>query len=172
MGSKLFCSVPGTNVSISSDGWFLLANGRVTKGTRRASGYLGITYGNTTMYAHRAVYMAWVGPIPEGMEIDHINADRSDNRLENLRVVTKSGNMRNPHTRRANLRQLSGVRSKALASRRVSVAATEDDGTVVKLFASVTEAAREMKCSRSDIARVIAGTRAHAGGYKWKRYHK
>ncbi|MGU3904773.1 HNH endonuclease [Escherichia coli] len=35
------------------------------------------------------------GDIPEGMEIDHINGIRHDNRIENLRLVKKSANQRN-----------------------------------------------------------------------------
>ena len=33
--------------------------------------------------------------IPDGHEIDHINGIRTDNRIENLRVVDKSGNAQN-----------------------------------------------------------------------------
>ena len=44
---------------------------------------------------HRLVYLAFVGPIDEGMHIDHINRIRHDNRLENLRSVTPSENQRN-----------------------------------------------------------------------------
>lgn len=44
-------------------------------------------------YAHRLVWIAFVGPIPEGLEINHIDGDRDNNRLENLELVTRSGNM-------------------------------------------------------------------------------
>lgn len=47
---------------------------------------------------HRAVYETFVGEIPEGYEIDHINIKRADNRLENLRLVTHKENMNNPLT--------------------------------------------------------------------------
>lgn len=43
------------------------------------------------------------GVIPEGLVIDHINRDPSDNRIENLRVVTQALNLTNvgvrPHCR-------------------------------------------------------------------------
>ena len=45
------------------------------------------------------VYEAFVGLVPEGMEIDHINGDNTDNRLNNLRVCTHKENCNNPITR-------------------------------------------------------------------------
>ena len=47
---------------------------------------------------HRAIYETFVGPIPTGYQIDHINNVRDDNRVENLRAVTHRENMRNPLT--------------------------------------------------------------------------
>lgn len=42
---------------------------------------------------HSLVMEAWVGPRPEGMVINHINGDKTDNRLENLEYCTRSFNM-------------------------------------------------------------------------------
>lgn len=47
---------------------------------------------------HRLVYESFIGEIPQELEIDHINTIRSDNRVENLRVVTHKENMNNPIT--------------------------------------------------------------------------
>ena len=43
--------------------------------------------------AHRIIYRTLVGEIPNGYEIDHINGDRTDNSINNLRIVTHSQNM-------------------------------------------------------------------------------
>lgn len=41
---------------------------------------------------HRLVASAFLGPIPEGMEVDHINENGRDNRVENLRYLSRREN--------------------------------------------------------------------------------
>lgn|SRR5262249_35182292 len=42
--------------------------------------------------AHRLVWLAFCGPIPRHLQINHLNGDKSDNRLCNLEVCTQSQN--------------------------------------------------------------------------------
>lgn len=44
-------------------------------------------------YIHRLVWETFVGPIPEGYEINHIDHDKANNALSNLEVVTHSENL-------------------------------------------------------------------------------
>lgn len=44
---------------------------------------------------HTLVYTAFMGDIPNCMEIDHINRNKEDNRLENLRLVPSRDNSHN-----------------------------------------------------------------------------
>lgn len=46
-------------------------------------------------YVHRLIWETFNGNIPEGYEIDHINTNRSDNRLENLRIANHKENCNN-----------------------------------------------------------------------------
>lgn len=45
-------------------------------------------------YAHRVIWEAVTGPIPEGLEIDHLNGRKADNRISNLEAVSRSVNVR------------------------------------------------------------------------------
>lgn len=43
-------------------------------------------------FAHRLVYMHFNGPIPDGLEINHKNGVKDDNRPDNLEAVTRAAN--------------------------------------------------------------------------------
>ena len=69
--------------------------GLVVKGTvRKRSGYLYVKmcldHQRTGEYLHRVVWLLVKGRLPK--QIDHINGDRKDNRIENLREVSQSEN--------------------------------------------------------------------------------
>lgn len=44
---------------------------------------------------HRVIWETMIGEIPAGYQLDHINTNTTDNRLENLRCVTPKENMNN-----------------------------------------------------------------------------
>lgn len=46
------------------------------------------------MYVHRFVWEYFNGPIPEGMQVDHVNNIRTDNRLSNLQLLSQKDNLR------------------------------------------------------------------------------
>lgn len=52
-----------------------------------------------TLKVHQLVYDAWVGEVPDGMVIDHIDRNRSNNSVDNLRAVSISENAKNSFQR-------------------------------------------------------------------------
>lgn len=71
-----------------------------TVGSLQPTGYVYCNVAGHRCYAHRLAWCYVYGDWPEG-ELDHINGMRSDNRIANLRLVTRSGNMLNKHRPRA-----------------------------------------------------------------------
>lgn len=83
------------------------ANKRVKAGTVAgyvgSDGYVRIRASGTRFLAHRLAWFYVHGTWPAG-EIDHINGDRSDNRIANLRDATTSINQQNQRQARTNNR--------------------------------------------------------------------
>ncbi len=77
-------------------------------GTLNSQGYIQIQYAGTVYRAHRILYTIITGQPPSN-EIDHINGDRTDNRISNLRSVTKTENMRNTRLQSRNNTGITGV---------------------------------------------------------------
>lgn len=82
-------------------------NEQIVKLTPHSEGYQVITLRNeegekSVRYVHRIVALAFI-PNPDNKRVvDHINNNRSDNRVENLRWTTQSENCINVPTRAKN----------------------------------------------------------------------
>ena len=59
--------------------------------------------------AHRIIWELHNGPIPDGMEIDHKDVDKTNNRIDNLRLATKNNNNHNRPRFRNNVSGYKGV---------------------------------------------------------------
>ena len=76
---------------------------------RKLSGYLDVQVHGRSYPAHRIVMLMCYGFYGEGLDVDHINHVRNDNRLVNLRFVTRGENQRNQSLSSKNTSGVTGV---------------------------------------------------------------
>jgi len=89
-----------------------VATGPTTKindkaGAINGKGYICVRLFNRKFMAHRIIWELHYGEIPKGFEIDHVDMNKANNLLGNLRLATRSQNMLN---KKLNPRNTSGYR--------------------------------------------------------------
>ena len=91
--------------------WVSTRCGRAMAGNvagTNSNGYIHIKIGNSIYRAHRLAWLYTHGCWPRD-EIDHINGDRKDNRILNIREATKAQNNRNTGISKNNTSGYKGV---------------------------------------------------------------
>ena len=68
---------------------------RILKETITAQGYSNIKIDSKTIPIHRIIAEQFINPNIQGMDVNHINHKRLDNRIENLEVIPHSENLKN-----------------------------------------------------------------------------
>ena len=122
-------------------------------------------------YVHQLVARAFI-PNPENKNcVDHIDNNKSNNNVDNLRWVTHKENMNNTITKMRMINEsakyISQVGSDNPFSRKIEVRTV--DGTFVGVYESAGEAARALKIANSNsIGRVARGERPQSHGYVFK----
>lgn len=81
--------------------------GEIAGQRKTREGYFSVQIRGKAHKVHQLVFLMLRGFIPD--EIDHINGDRSDNRIENLRAVTRSQNCANQLTQKRSVSGFKGV---------------------------------------------------------------
>ena len=65
-------------------------------GSPHNRGYITIGCDRRAYLAHRLAWLMIYGAFPEkGMDIDHIDGDRTNNKIENLRLASRKDNLKN-----------------------------------------------------------------------------
>lgn len=83
----------------------------------KRTGYWEVSFDNKKLNCHRLVFMAHHGPIPEGMAVDHIDCDKSNNCISNLRLADPSENNFNTPKQKNNASGVKGVHFNASSKR-------------------------------------------------------
>ena len=72
-------------------------------------GYWAVRLFRKSHYIHRILYVMANGPIPEGMQVDHIDHNRGNNCRSNFRLATNAENNWNTGLRSSNASGMKGV---------------------------------------------------------------
>jgi len=88
-------------------------NGRLKSGTRAGSlmsrGYRKIMIKRKSYLEHRIIWMMFNGEIPDKMEVDHIDGNKLNNQIGNLRIATRTQNRMNIGPYNCNKLKMKGV---------------------------------------------------------------
>lgn len=131
-----------------------LKKGRVLQG-HNDNGYRRVNLckdGSPSQHqVHRLVAAAFIGPCPEGCEVNHKNFDRSDNRVENLEYVTPAENVahatRNGH--------VGGKRGEKHYRARLSTEDVEEIKELVAAGNTQSDVAERFGVGQSHVSRIV-----------------
>lgn len=91
----------GSNIKIGQKA------GRAHRSNGKLSGYLHVHILGKNYLTHRLIFLMFNGYLPK--EVDHINGNRGDSRIENLRASDRSQNQHNAKIRKDNTTGVKGV---------------------------------------------------------------
>jgi hypothetical protein len=114
----------------------------VLNGSLKRDGYISVSILNQSFKEHRVIFLLVHGYLPE--YIDHINQNKVDNRIENLRPATTSQNMGNVRKFKKNpTSKFKGVSFHKIEGKWISHIRFKDKLTHIGYFKNEEDAARE-----------------------------
>lgn len=114
----------------------------------------------TSYQVHRLVWEAFNGPIPEGMQVNHINEDKTDNSLTNLNLMTCKDN----------INWGTGIRRSAKSKSKMVEQYTLDGEHIMTWFSvnGIQKELGHLGFDESAISACCLGKRKTHKGYIWK----
>lgn len=111
----------------------------------------------------RLIWETFKGPIPEGMQVNHIDGDKQNNNIENLEIVTASQNIR--HAIDNNLCNFKSSANHAQA-KKVGQYSLSDE--LIKVWNCMTDIERELGFFQANVSACCSGRNKTYKGFKWQ----
>lgn len=112
-------------------------------------GYLTVKIGNKQYNVHRLIWVLRHGDIPDGMQIDHIDGDKTNNSPDNLRLASENQNKWNRRMSRNNTSGVKGVTWNKSEGKWQGTVYFMGKGVYVGLFDALEAAADAVKATRA-----------------------
>lgn len=119
-------------------------------GTATSNGYLKFSVDGRSYFSHRLAWLYVYGKFPVGI-LDHINSDRKDNRIANLRQVTLSQNGCNRLLQSTNRSGIKGVSWEERAGQWKAVIMLDGKQKRLGYFKNKSEAATAIAKARLEL---------------------
>lgn len=140
------------NVKVNKKGQIInIQTGNILNGSKR-NGYIRINIKGKYYSVHKIIWETFNGIIPENMVIDHIDGNKENNELINLRLVSQSDNMVNA--------QLLGHNGQ------VKISQYDLNGTFITTYNSIKQAAEAINGNEVAI-KDAANRMGSSSGFLW-----
>ena len=125
------------------------------------SGYLFVTlYKNRkrkSHFVHRLVASAFIGELPDGYQVNHIDENKKNNNVENLEYVTPKQNSNH-----------GTAKERKAEKRRKRVEQYSKSGKFINGYNSLVEVEKQTGIKKTSICNNLKRRSKTAGGYVWK----
>ena len=139
--------------------------GKILTPRIHSAGYERVTLSKKDYFIHRLVAKAFIDNPNNKREVNHINGNKADNRLENLEWTTPSENQF--HAYRTGLKRSIERRGKNSPLSMPVIQLTLDN-IVVANYSGIKEAARQIGGNSGGISKCCRGIANIAFGFKWQ----
>lgn len=144
-----YCDYEGSNLgNVRNPNWFNTGKPHIVKQSITAKGYRLVGIKGKSTYVHKFIYECFNGTIPKDCEIDHINGEPADNRIENLRAVSHSANVHNPITIQRMRTAKSDINNTKIGVRNLN-------NGIITIYPSLREAEQNIGISRETLRKLI-----------------
>lgn len=148
----------------------ILIKSRILKQKKTQNGYLSVmlydrNHNHKTIFVHRLVAIAFIPNIMNYPQINHIDGNKTNNKMENLEWCTASYNSK--HAFQSNLTSSNS----AVLNKKV-FQIDKNTNQIVNIFESISEAARRCNLHNQLISFVCSHKRKTSGGFIWEYANK